>query len=79
MYPQVEGGVEAQARQALKNMKAIVEAGGSEVGKVVKTTVRLHFQLVAVMPRAAGAGNDSEVLTTRARRCSSSRWTTSRP
>ena len=35
MYSQVEGGVEAQARQALKNMKAIVEAGGSEVGKVV--------------------------------------------
>ncbi|RPD64566.1 YjgF-like protein [Lentinus tigrinus ALCF2SS1-6] len=38
----VEGGVEAQARQALKNMKAIIEAGGSEVGKVVKTTVFLH-------------------------------------
>ncbi|KAI0325428.1 YjgF-like protein [Cubamyces sp. BRFM 1775] len=38
----VEGGVEAQARQALKNMKAIIEASGSEVGKVVKTTVFLH-------------------------------------
>ncbi|KAI0706249.1 translation initiation inhibitor [Cerioporus squamosus] len=38
----VEGGVEAQARQALKNMKAVIEAGGSEVGKVVKTTVFLH-------------------------------------
>ena len=36
----VEGGVEAQAEQALKNMKTIVEAGGSEVGKIVKTTVR---------------------------------------
>ncbi|KAH9884627.1 Endoribonuclease L-PSP/chorismate mutase-like protein [Cubamyces lactineus] len=38
----VEGGVEAQARQALKNMKAIIEASGSEIGKVVKTTVFLH-------------------------------------
>ncbi|KAI0789413.1 translation initiation inhibitor [Abortiporus biennis] len=37
----VDGGVEAQAEQALKNMKAILEAGGSEVGKVVKTTVFL--------------------------------------
>lgn len=35
----VEGGVEAQAKQALKNLKVIVEAGGSELGKVVKTTV----------------------------------------
>ncbi|KAH8099805.1 translation initiation inhibitor [Cristinia sonorae] len=37
----VEGGVEAQTEQALKNMKAVLEAGGSEVGKVVKTTVFL--------------------------------------
>ncbi|KAI0714573.1 Endoribonuclease L-PSP/chorismate mutase-like protein [Earliella scabrosa] len=38
----VEGGVEAQATQALKNLKAIVEEGGGELGKVVKTTVFLH-------------------------------------
>ncbi|CDO77285.1 hypothetical protein BN946_scf184753.g35 [Trametes cinnabarina] len=38
----VDGGVEAQAKQALQNMKAIIEAGGSEVGKVVKTTVFLQ-------------------------------------
>ncbi|KAH9854379.1 translation initiation inhibitor [Lenzites betulinus] len=38
---QVGGGVEAQARQALKNMKAVIEAGGSELGKVIKTTVFL--------------------------------------
>ena len=36
----VSGGVEAQTEQALKNLKAVVEAGGSELGKVVKTTVR---------------------------------------
>jgi hypothetical protein len=38
----VEGGVEAQAEQAFKNLKAVVEAGGAELGKVVKTTVRRH-------------------------------------
>jgi reactive intermediate/imine deaminase len=37
----VPGGVEAQTEQALKNLKAVVEAGGSELGKVVKTTVFL--------------------------------------
>jgi len=37
----VEGGVEAQTAQALKNMKVVLEAGGSELGKVVKTTVFL--------------------------------------
>ena len=36
----VEGGVEAQVRQALQNLKRVVEASGSEVGKIVKTTVR---------------------------------------
>lgn len=37
----VEGGVEAQTEQALKNLKAVVEAGGAELGRVVKTTVFL--------------------------------------
>lgn len=36
----VTGGVEAQTEKALANLKAVVEAGGSELGKVVKTTVR---------------------------------------
>ena len=39
----VEGGVEAQATKALQNLKAVVEAGGGELGKVVKTTVRPNF------------------------------------
>jgi len=34
----VEGGIEAQARQALLNVKALVEAAGSDLSKVVKTT-----------------------------------------
>ena len=37
----VEGSVEAEARQALTNLKAILEAGGSGLEKVVKTTVFL--------------------------------------
>jgi 2-iminobutanoate/2-iminopropanoate deaminase len=37
----VEGGIEAQARQALENVKAIVEAAGSSLEKVVKLTIFL--------------------------------------
>ncbi|KAJ3574609.1 hypothetical protein NP233_g1644 [Leucocoprinus birnbaumii] len=37
----VSGGVEAQAQQALDNLKAVVEASGSELGKVAKVTVFL--------------------------------------
>jgi hypothetical protein len=38
----VVGGsdIEAQARQALKNLNAVITAGGSQISKVVKTTVR---------------------------------------
>ena len=36
----VVGGIEAQAKQVLKNLRAVVEASGSDLGKVVKTTVR---------------------------------------
>jgi len=36
----VEGGIEAQTAQVMRNLKAVVEAGGSELGKVAKTTVR---------------------------------------
>ena len=35
----VEGGVEAQARQALTNLKAVLEASGSGLERVVKVTV----------------------------------------
>ncbi|CAE6361499.1 unnamed protein product [Rhizoctonia solani] len=37
----VEGGIEQQTAQALANLKAVVTASGSEVSKVVKTTVFL--------------------------------------
>ncbi len=34
----VEGGIAEQSRQALSNVKALVEAAGSDLSKVVKTT-----------------------------------------
>lgn len=37
----VEGGIEAQAHQVLKNLQAVVEAGGSSMDRVIKTTVFL--------------------------------------
>jgi len=37
----VEGGVEKQTEMALKNMSAILEAAGSDLGAVVKATVFL--------------------------------------
>lgn len=36
-----EGGVQAQARQALDNLKAVLEAAGTSLGNVVKATVFL--------------------------------------
>ncbi|KZT72857.1 endoribonuclease L-PSP [Daedalea quercina L-15889] len=37
----VDGGLEAQTKQALKNLKTVIEAGGGAIDKVVKTTVFL--------------------------------------
>lgn len=37
----VEGGIAAQTRQVLENLKAILEAGGSTLERVVKATVFL--------------------------------------
>ncbi len=37
----VEGGVEAQTHQALKNLRAILESAGTSLDNVVKTTVFL--------------------------------------
>ncbi|KAK2464765.1 hypothetical protein APHAL10511_003183 [Amanita phalloides] len=37
----VQGGVEGQTEQTLRNLKAVVEAGGSSLGKVIKVTVFL--------------------------------------
>jgi 2-iminobutanoate/2-iminopropanoate deaminase len=37
----VEGGIQAQTRQALNNLKAVLEAAGSSLELVIKTTVFL--------------------------------------
>ena len=37
----VEGGVEAETHQALKNLRAILESAGSSLDNVIKTTVFL--------------------------------------
>ncbi len=37
----VEGGIKEQARQVLENLKAILEAAGSDLSKVLKATVFL--------------------------------------
>lgn len=37
----VPGGIEAQTRQVLENLKAILDAAGSDLAHVVKTTVFL--------------------------------------
>lgn len=38
----VEGGIEAQTRQSLENIKAILEAAGTNLSHVIKTTVFLQ-------------------------------------
>jgi 2-iminobutanoate/2-iminopropanoate deaminase len=35
----VDGGVEAQARRAMENLSAVLEAAGSGLGAIVKTTI----------------------------------------
>jgi 2-iminobutanoate/2-iminopropanoate deaminase len=37
----VEGGITAQTRQVLENLRAVLEAGGSSLDRVVKATVFL--------------------------------------
>jgi 2-iminobutanoate/2-iminopropanoate deaminase len=37
----VDGGIQAETRQALNNLKAVLEAAGSDLSLVIKTTVFL--------------------------------------
>ena len=36
-----EGGIKTETRQVCENLKAVLEAGGSSLGKVVKVTIYL--------------------------------------
>ncbi|MBN1639800.1 MAG: RidA family protein [Anaerolineae bacterium] len=38
----VDGGIQAQTEQALRNLQAILQAAGTHMGNVVKTTVYLQ-------------------------------------
>lgn len=38
----VDGGIQAQTKQALENIKTVLEAAGTSLDNVVKTTVFLH-------------------------------------
>jgi 2-iminobutanoate/2-iminopropanoate deaminase len=38
----VEGGVEAETKRALENLSAVLQAGGSDLDHVIKTTVFLR-------------------------------------
>jgi 2-iminobutanoate/2-iminopropanoate deaminase len=38
----VSGGIEAETRQALENLRSILEAGGSSLARALKTTVFLQ-------------------------------------
>jgi 2-iminobutanoate/2-iminopropanoate deaminase len=56
----VPGEIEAQTEQVLKNLAAVLKAAGSDLSKVVKTTVFLqnleHFTTMnAVYERAFGS------------------------
>jgi 2-iminobutanoate/2-iminopropanoate deaminase len=39
----IDGGIEEQTRQALENIKAVLEAAGTSLDNVVKTTVFLTY------------------------------------
>ena len=57
----IQGDIEAQTTQVLKNMKAVLEASGSSLQKVLKTTVFLKnfndFGKMNVIYEAGFAGH----------------------
>jgi len=57
----VEGGVAAETRQALANLGKVLEAGGSSLGSVMKTTVFMtNLQEFATMNEVYGEVFDRE-------------------
>jgi len=57
----VEGGVAAETRQALANLDKVLEAGGSSLGSVMKTTVFMtNLQEFATMNEVYGEVFDRE-------------------
>lgn len=68
----VEGGFEAQMTQVLRNLRAVVEASGSSLDKVVKTTV----SCLSVVDDGRWLEDEVGELNLMNDRYSSSRWTT---
>ena len=63
----VEGGFDAQMRQVLNNLTAIVEASGSSLDKVVKTTVRFLLIIIVISQTwaiALGSGQSRLICNT---------------
>lgn len=64
----VSGGIKEQTERVLENLKAVLEAGGSSLAQVVKTTVFLKdMNDFAAMNAVYGSffGSDSESLPAR--------------
>lgn len=57
----VEGGIEEQTKQVMQNLRAVIEAAGGTLGRVVKTTVFLKdlqdFAAMNAVYEAAFAGH----------------------
>src|SRR6266542_778668 len=49
----VEGGIAAQTRQVLENLKSVLEAAGSSLDRVVKAKPARSTVAVAELPRGA--------------------------
>ena len=52
----VDGGVQAQATQAMKNIQAVLTAAGLTLDNVVKTTVCLHYTLIPAFLSTKSSG-----------------------
>lgn len=64
----VSGGIKEQTERVLENLKAVLEAGGSSLGQVVKTTVFLKDMNDFAAMNAVYAAyfeSDSEILPAR--------------
>jgi 2-iminobutanoate/2-iminopropanoate deaminase len=63
----IEGGLQAQTRQVLTNLQNVLEAAGSGLGYVIKTTVFLKDMNDAGLPKGALVEIDAVALLTPSR------------
>nr|GAT57412.1 predicted protein [Mycena chlorophos] len=60
----VKGGIVEQTEQAMKNLKAVVEASGSDLSKVAKTTTEQAMQNLKAVVEASGSDLSKVAKTT---------------